>query len=76
LDSELDTRVRRAAAAEGASVSEFIRRAVAERAENALVTGAADRMADVIGAIHTDGGQARDTGTAFADLVAQRRSRA
>jgi Ribbon-helix-helix protein, copG family len=72
LDDELDERVRRAAAAEGASVSEFIRRAVSERAENTLSTGAAERMADVLGAIHGGGKRARDSGTAFADLLAAR----
>jgi hypothetical protein len=78
LDDDLDVRVRRAAAAEGASVSEFIRRAVAERAESVLVDadGAAERMADVIGVIHSKGGRARNTGTAFADLLAQRRRHA
>jgi hypothetical protein len=73
LDDDLDVRVRRAAAAEGASVSEFIRRAVAERAESALADGTGERMADVIGVIHSKGGRARDTGTAFADLLVQRR---
>jgi len=72
LDNELDERVRRAAAAEGASVSEFIRRAVAERAESTLSTGADERLADVVGAVHAGGGRARDTGRAFADLLAQR----
>jgi ribbon-helix-helix CopG family protein len=75
LDDELDERVRRAAAAEGASVSEFIRRAVAERAESTLSGGTSERMADVLGAIHGGGGQARDTGKAFADLLAKRHRR-
>jgi hypothetical protein len=73
LDDALDERVRRAAAAEGASVSEFIRRAVAERAESTLSVGAGERMADVLGAIHGGGNQARESGAAFADLLAERR---
>ena len=73
LDEELDKRVRQAAAAEGASVSEFIRRAATERADHTLVTGASERLADVIGVIHGSGeGQARDTGAAFADLLKRR----
>ena len=76
LDQDLDERVRRAAAAEGASVSEFIRRAVAERAEQALSSDAHERLADVLGAVHAGGGQARETGAAFAELVNRRRRRA
>jgi Ribbon-helix-helix protein, copG family len=73
LDDELDTRVRQAAAAEGASVSEFIRRAASERADHMLVTGASERLADVLGAVHGGGGQARDTGTAFVETLDRRR---
>lgn len=72
LSDELDTRVQQAAAAEGTSVSEFIRRAVSERADHALATGASKRLADVVGAVHGGGGQARDTGAAFADALAHR----
>ncbi len=76
LDDELDERLRRAAAVEGASVSEFLRRAIAERAERTLASGAEERLADVLGAVHGDGGgQARDTGTAFTDLLVQRHKR-
>jgi predicted transcriptional regulator len=73
LDEDLDERVRRAAAVEGASVSEFIRRAVADRAERALTSDAQERLADVLGAVHAGGGQARDTGAAFTELVNRRR---
>jgi hypothetical protein len=72
LDDELDMRVRQAAAAEGASVSEFIRRAASERADHTLATGASERLADVIGAIHGGGGQARDTGAAFVEALDSR----
>ncbi|MGA2452061.1 MAG: ribbon-helix-helix protein, CopG family [Solirubrobacteraceae bacterium] len=72
LDDELDMRVRQAAAAEGASVSEFIRRAASERADHTLATGASERLADVIGAVHGGGGQARDTGPAFVEALDQR----
>jgi Ribbon-helix-helix protein, copG family len=76
LDDELDERVRRAAAVEGASVSEFLRRAAADRAEVTLATGAGDALADVVGAIHGGGKRARDTGGAFTSLLTQRGRRA
>lgn len=71
LDDQLDTRVRQAAAAEGASVSEFIRRAASERADHTLANGTSERLADVLGAVHGGGGQARDTGSAFVEILNQ-----
>jgi hypothetical protein len=73
LDPELDEIVRRAAAQEGASVSEFMRRAVADRARRTL--GARDQLEDVLGAVRTDGGVARRTGVAFGELLQARRER-
>jgi len=73
LEPELDDRVRRAASVEGVSVSEFLRRAAAGRAELTLATGNADRLADVIGAVRGGGGRARDTGAAFGELLAESR---
>jgi hypothetical protein len=69
LDSDLDDRVRRAAALEGTSVSEFLRQAAAERASHALAGDPAEILAYSIGAIRSDLGQARDSGSAFADLL-------
>lgn len=74
LDSQLDEMTRRAAAIEGSSMSEFMRRAIAERAERTLAGGAQERLKDVIGAVNGGGGHARDTGAAFAALLAQRRT--
>ena len=74
LDPALDERVCRAATAEGTSVSEFLRHAAAERAERTLSSRNSDRLADVIGAVRGGGGQARATGAAFGDLLAERRS--
>lgn len=73
LDPELDERVRRAAATEGVSVSAFLRDAAAERADRTLAETPADRLADVIGAVHGGGGQARRSGDAFAEALAERR---
>jgi hypothetical protein len=76
LDDRLNTLARRAAAMEGASVSEFTRRAIAERAERALSSDASGRLADVIGTVHSGGaGDARDSGGAFAELLVERRER-
>jgi len=75
LDSTLEDRLRRAAAAEGASVSEFIRRAAAERADAVLGTSTSERWNDVIGVVHSGGGLARRTGEAFADILAEEHAR-
>jgi uncharacterized protein (DUF1778 family) len=65
----LDERVRRAAAIEESSVSEFLRQAASERAERTLAGDPGERLAYAIGAVKTNLDQARDTGAAFADLV-------
>lgn len=65
--------MRRAARREGVSVSEFMRRATAERTERTLSVSARERLGDVVGAIHSDAAQARRTGTAFADVLAEQR---
>jgi hypothetical protein len=76
LEPELDERVRRAAVAEGTSVSEFLRRAAAARAELTLSRRNSDRLGDVIGVVHGGGaGRARDTGAAFGELLGARRRR-
>jgi hypothetical protein len=73
LDPELEDLVRRAAAEEDVSVSEFLRRAAAERAHRTLDRRPSDELADVLGAVRSSGGRARRTGKAFAELVAERR---
>jgi hypothetical protein len=71
LDPELDELVRRAAAQEGSSVSEFMRRAAADRARHTLDTR--DQLDDILGAVRTGGGVARRTGAAFDELLQARR---
>jgi hypothetical protein len=71
LDPELDELVRRAAAREGASVSEFLRRAASDRARRTLAE-TDHELADVIGAVRSDGGRARQTGEAFGELLSKR----
>jgi len=66
LDPDLDEKVRRAAAVRGESVSEFLRLAAAERAEETLSARPGERFADVVGLVRGGGGRARRTGDAFA----------
>jgi len=71
LDPDLDDLVRRAAAQEGSSVSEFLRLAAVERAQH--VVDRRDQLTDVIGAVRSAGGTAARTGSAFADLLEDRK---
>ena len=71
LDADLDDRVRRAAAVKGESVSEFLRRAAAERADKTLSASPSKRFADIAGVVHGGGGRARRTGEAFAESLAE-----
>ncbi|MGI8625820.1 MAG: DUF1778 domain-containing protein [Geodermatophilaceae bacterium] len=75
LDPELERRLQRAAAVKGETLSEFIRRAAADRAEETLVIGHDGDFDDVLGVVHGGGGRARRTGSAFTDLVAERASK-
>jgi predicted transcriptional regulator len=72
LDDELDRRVRRAAAREGKSVSEFIRQAAAKRADAVLARTGRELLADVAGAVHGGGGRARRSGEAFTEALVER----
>lgn len=69
LDPDLDERVRNAAAQEGTSVSEFLRRAAAERAERVAGQPPSERLADVIGVVRSKGGRAARTGEAFGEAL-------
>jgi predicted transcriptional regulator len=71
LDPELDEKVQRAAAVKGESVSEFIRQAAAERADQTLRTRPSELFADVAGVVHGGGGRARKSGKAFIDTLAR-----
>lgn len=76
LDPDLDERVRRAAAISGESVSEFIRHAAEERANETLAAQPGGSFADVAGVVHGGGGRARRSGEAFAvGLVGDRAAR-
>lgn len=71
LDPELDDKVQRAAAIKGESVSEFIRHAAEERADETLIEHPRNRFADVAGVVHGGGGRARRSGEAFAAGLAE-----
>ncbi len=77
LDSALDSRIRSAASLEGASVSDFIRRAVTDRAERALGQPSnSERMAHLIGVAHGGGtGYSRRTGEEFTKMLVEARRR-
>ena len=76
LDPTLLERLQKAAAVTGETLSEFIRRAAAARADAVLSGEANDDWSDVIGAVHGGGGRARRTGEAFGDrLVDSKRTR-
>jgi len=79
LDPDLDEKIRRAAAISGESVSEFIRTAAEDRANETLAAqpsgsfaDVAD-VADVAGVVHGGGGRARRSGDAFAAGLARDR---
>jgi hypothetical protein len=65
LDAELDRHIRRAAAQEGISISEFLRLAAAERAERSLSQRNSERLSDLIGVVHGGGGRARTPAAAL-----------
>lgn len=69
LDPDLETRLQRAAAVTGESLSEFIRQAAARRADTVLNADDHEDFADVLGVIHGGGGRARRTGTAFTEAL-------
>lgn len=75
LDPGLDQRVRRAAALEDTSVSEFLRQAAAERAERTLADDNGERLSYAIGAVRSELGLARKTGEAFAELAEEKHRR-
>lgn len=75
LDQRLEDRLQRAAAVKGESLSEFIRRAAADRADATLNTEPAADFDDVLGVVRGGGGRARRTGAAFTDVLTERASR-
>jgi predicted transcriptional regulator len=75
LDPGLQARLERAAQAVAQSQSEFIRQAVERRCEEVLGGSLAERLAPVIGIVHSTGGRAARTGEQFTQVVKGRRKR-
>jgi hypothetical protein len=75
LDPELDNKLRLAATVKGESVSEFIRHAVEERADQVLMGRPRDCFADVAGVVRGGGGRARRSGEAFSEALSKRRAK-
>jgi predicted DNA-binding protein len=76
LGPELEARLRAAARITGKPMSAIIRTAVEEHC-NALLQDRLDYLlADVIGIIHSEGGQAEDTGRAFVEVLQKRLDKA
>src|SRR5664280_2734995 len=71
LDPDLEARLQEAAAVRGESLSEFIRQAVAERAETTLAVRAG-LFDDVLGVVHAGGGRARRTGVGEGHVLDER----
>ena len=76
MDPQLESRLQQAAAVRGESLSEFIRQAVAERADATLSAQPSTDFSDVLGVIHGGGGRARGTGAAFTEDLVERAARA
>jgi len=72
LGEELEAKMKRAALREGVSESEFIREAIAERADSVLSTNLADRLAGAIGAVSARGSHARSAHERYRQLLVQR----
>ncbi|MGL5816060.1 MAG: DUF1778 domain-containing protein [Phycicoccus sp.] len=72
LDPNLEVRLQEAARVRGETLSEFIRRAAAERADATLAASPEEDFADVLGVVRGGGGRARRTGEAFAELITER----
>ena len=72
MDPQLEARLKEAAAAKGETLSEFIRRAAADRADAILAGAPATDFDDVLGVVHGGGGRARHTGSAFTETLVKR----
>ena len=75
LDADLEAQLRQAAQAAGVSESEFIRQAVAERSQHFLGDGLEQRLAGVVGAIHSRGGRAGEASRQYVRLLKRGKGR-
>lgn len=75
LGPGLEAQLERAARATAMSQSEFIRDALARRCEEVLGGSLAERLAPVVGIVHSAGGRAARSGAAFREVLSRRRGR-
>lgn len=75
MDPQLEVRLQQAAAIKGESLSEFIRRAAADRATATLTAVPPTDFDGVLGVVHGGGGRARRTGAAFTERLTERAPR-
>ncbi len=76
LDPVLEKRLQRAAGVQGESLSEFMRRAAADRADRVVTASSSEDFVDVLGAVHGGGRRARRPGEAFTEIVREASSKA
>lgn len=75
LDPGLERRLREVAARQAMPVSAVVREAVARHCDELLAADAGARLADVIGAVRSEGGRAAESGRAFKEALAARARR-
>ena len=74
LDPQLEEKAKRAASAEGISVSEFVRRALEKECRSVRGERLDVLLADLVGSASSGGSNAaRKTGRAFKELLARRK---
>lgn len=72
LDPALEERLCEVAKREGVTVSDVVRDAISRHCDAVLGNDVYSGIADLIGTVHGGGGQARRTGEAFKELLAER----
>jgi predicted DNA-binding protein len=75
LDPSLERRLREVAARQARPVSAVVREAVARHCDELLDADVGARLADVIGAVRSEGGRAPHSGRAFKEALAARARR-
>jgi predicted transcriptional regulator len=75
LESDLETRLERAAQMEGVSESEFMRRAIAERVDLRLSDTLENRLEGILGTINSNRGHAAHAHERYRELLRERREK-
>ena len=75
IDSRLERRLQEVAERRALPVSAVVREAIARHCDDILGHDPVAALANVIGAVESNGGRARRTGRAYKDALAARRGR-